>query len=366
MVIIVSKNGRYAKKVLKTDIVKEDYLQKYIQDNPETIPIYEIDEDKRLLVVSREFPTNSGPLDALAIDQSGDIYIVETKLYRNPDKRKVVAQVIDYGASLWKQSINFDDFKETIEEEIKKKFSLTFEEKVKEYYALEDEDATTLFDNLAENLEEGRFKFVILMDHMEDRLKDLVQYVNENSKFDIYPVELEFYKYDEYEIMIPKLFGTEVKKNLTTTRSSNKRLSWTKETFLDKLRLDAGNNFDDYNRLYEFFKAKSDKIKYGTGAKNASYTPIINRLSETMFPLSIYSNGVILFKFSWEPIKNMLGPRNLDLTINIVLDELKNEDRPNISVEQLLHRDTRINIQDFKEGIKSVEKIFLHIKNLSF
>jgi hypothetical protein len=49
----------------------------------------------------RAFPTNSGPIDALGINKDGEIYIIETKLYKNPDKRLVVAQVLDYGASLW-------------------------------------------------------------------------------------------------------------------------------------------------------------------------------------------------------------------------------------------------------------------------
>lgn len=364
MVIIVSKNNRDARKVLRSVIIKEDYLQKYIQDNPETIPVYEIDEDKRLLVVSREFPTNSGPLDALAIDQSGDIYIVETKLYKNPDKRKVVAQVIDYGASLWKQSLSFDDFKGMIEDEIKRKFGLTFEEKVKEYYSLNDEETEALFDSLMENLEGGRFKFVILMDHLEDRLKDLIQYVNENSKFDIFPVELEFYKYDDYEIMIPKIFGTEVKKNLTTTKSSGKRLIWTEDTFGGRLREDAKENYDDYYSLFQFLKSSSDRIKYGTGTRNASYTPIIERLSMTLFPFSIYSNGTVLLKLSWDEIKKMLGPKNMDVMMNLILDELEDAANLGISGEQLFRRDTRININDFKEGIESVKKIFLQIKNL--
>ncbi|MCK4826105.1 hypothetical protein KA005_60725, partial [bacterium] len=98
MVIIVSKNNKNAQKVKRSDIKEEAYLQKYIHENPDAIPIYEINENKRLIVVSREFLTNSGPIDALAFDQDGEIYIVETKLYKNPDKRKVLAQLLDYGA----------------------------------------------------------------------------------------------------------------------------------------------------------------------------------------------------------------------------------------------------------------------------
>ena len=37
MPIIISKNGKNAKKIEKTMIEKEDYLQKYIYDNPGSI-----------------------------------------------------------------------------------------------------------------------------------------------------------------------------------------------------------------------------------------------------------------------------------------------------------------------------------------
>lgn len=72
--------------------------------------MYEINEDVRLLVLAREFNTNSGPLDAVGIDKEGEIYLIETKLYKNADKRKVVAQVLDYGAALWAHFRKPDEF----------------------------------------------------------------------------------------------------------------------------------------------------------------------------------------------------------------------------------------------------------------
>jgi hypothetical protein len=50
------------------------------------------------------------------------------------------------------------------------------------------------------------------MDSLDERLKDLILYINQNSKFDIYAVDFEYYKHDQFEIVIPKLYGTEVKK----------------------------------------------------------------------------------------------------------------------------------------------------------
>jgi len=102
MPIIISQSGKNAQKVEQSKFEQEDHLQQYIYDNPESIPLYDIKEDIKLLILVREFPTQSGPIDALGVDADGSVYMVETKLYKNPDKRLVVAQVLDYGASLWK------------------------------------------------------------------------------------------------------------------------------------------------------------------------------------------------------------------------------------------------------------------------
>lgn len=218
MAIILSKNGKGAVKLNKTPFGLEENIQQYIYNNPESIPLYDIKEDVQLLILAREFGTLSGPIDAIGIDKDGEIYLVETKLYKNPDKRTVVAQVLDYGASLWKSHNDFDSFLLQINNSIQKNFNQTARERIQAFYSLDDEAVETLFTRMSDNLNSGNFKFVVLMDSMHDQLKDLILYMNQNSKFDIYGVELEYYKHEEFEIIIPKLFGAEVKKDITTRK----------------------------------------------------------------------------------------------------------------------------------------------------
>lgn len=219
MSIIISKKLKNAVKIDRSSFALEDNLQEYIYNNPESIPLYDIKEDIRLLILAREFPTAAGPIDAIGVDKDGELYLVETKLYRNPDKRTVVAQVLDYGASLWKTYTNFEVFISQLESHVMKKFSLKLEDRVKNFFGLSDEEILTFNKNLRDNLNEGNFKFVVLMDHIHNQLKDLIIFINQNSKFSIYGVELEYYKYRDYEILIPKLFGTEVKKEVSTKKA---------------------------------------------------------------------------------------------------------------------------------------------------
>jgi len=298
MAIIISKKGKSAQKVEKSDF-REGYLQKYIYDNPESIPLYDIKEDIRLLVLAREFSTNSGPIDALGIDKEGEIYIVETKLYQNPDKRLVVAQVLDYGASLWRFYNNFDDFIRVIDNEVNNKFGVSFNQRVKNFFNMEDEEVPALIENLKKNLNEGNFKFVILMNKLHSQLKDLIIFINENSRFDIFAVEMEYYKHEDYEIMIPKLFGAEVKKDIGVS-SSSMRKKWEEKSFFeDAAKKLKGQELNAVKQLYEFSKKYAENISWGTGATFASFSPKFSKISNAKSLYTVRSNGQLCLNFGW-------------------------------------------------------------------
>ena len=139
MPIIVSKNSvAHAVVVRKSSFGKEDSLQEYIHQHPEAIPIYDIETDKRLFVAAREFRTESGPIDALAVDKDGEIYVIETKLHANTDKRLVVAQALDYGASLWRHFSDFRAFIRLLDSHAHSQWNKRFQQKVIECFSLDD------------------------------------------------------------------------------------------------------------------------------------------------------------------------------------------------------------------------------------
>jgi len=299
MPIIISQNGEKAVKVDKSDFDKEDQLQQYIYDNPESIPLYDIKEDIKLLILAREFGTKSGPIDAIGFDQDGNIYIVETKLFKNPDKRTVVAQALDYGASIWKNLNNFDEFLTQLNKHTHDKFRLSATDKLQEYFSLSDEELETLLNNIKNNLSDGIIKFVILMDDLDNRLKDLILYVNQNSQFDIYAVQLEYYKHENSEIIIPRLYGAEVKKDINVSNSNSPRKIWTEETFIENARQEMSQEvFDATMRIYLFSKEKADEVRFGTGKTHASFSPIFKSISEKSL-FTITTDGRLSLNFEW-------------------------------------------------------------------
>src|SRR5665213_2008410 len=336
MAIVISNNGENAKKIEKSSFDNEDYLQNYIENNPDSIPLYDIKEDIRLLVVAREFRTESGFIDALGIDIEGNIYVIETKLFKNPDKRQVVAQALDYGAALWKDS-NFEYFKNSIETNVKDKFNVSFAEKLIDFYGVEENEVNNFLENMRRNLKDGNCKFVLLMDKLDFRLKDLIVYINQNSEFDIYAVELEYYKYETYEIIIPKIFGAEVKKNIPSSNKSKSKTYWDLESFSRKLRSEFGDpevevvknllSWSENNGLNIYWQ-ESQIGGFVIGVRSAES-------GKEFYPFSIRGNGEIIWNAPHQYEINMPQPFNDLLNRKQILEKLKSVSGAIVNVDKI-------------------------------
>lgn len=353
MTIIISSNGNKATRVEKSSFEKEDYLQQYIYENPESIPLYEIKEDIHLLILAREFPTNSGPIDAIGIDKYGEIYIIETKLFTNADKRKVIAQSLDYGAALWKHSNNFSEFLNTLDQHTQKVFKQNVKEKISEFFSIEETETDEFLNKVSINLNDGKFHFVVLMDKLDDRLKDLIIYVNQNSQFDIYAVEFQYYKYEQSEIIIPKIFGVEVKKDIAVNTSTSERRKWTEGELLETAKQNLSKEeFFAFEKIFNFSKTNATEIRLGTGT-TGSFSPIFgNIFDKSLFTLS--TDGKLFFNFHWITNRN----EKLAEDFNSRLDELRfnlPEDYKESKVS-VMAREWVPRVEGFINSIKSMLK----------
>ena len=87
---------------LTEKLFQEDWLQKLIFENPQILPVDNLEIGfTPLIPLGREISTSVGFIDNLFISSDGYLTIVETKLWRNPEaKREVVGQIIDYAKDL--------------------------------------------------------------------------------------------------------------------------------------------------------------------------------------------------------------------------------------------------------------------------
>lgn len=326
MSIIISQDGKNAVRLQRTVIEQEGYLQQYIYDNPESLPLHELKDDLQLLILSREFPTTSGPIDALGVDADGDLYIIETKLYKNPDKRRVLAQMLDYGAALWNMyGSSGGDFINKLEEVTLANNAAGLAQLLNETFGFEAETLTEYFGNIEQNLNHGNFKFIVLMDQLDKRLKDLITFVNTNSRFDILGVELDFYKHQQFEIIIPNLYGAERKKDVAVASSTSPRNTCNEMTFLEQVEK-LGNRKEPMLKLYRWVQAKADEVRFGRG-NTCSVNPIFEHLHDRFAIFSVFSNGDLKIKFRWfkddpivQPYLQRLG-ENLSKRLGFTMPE---------------------------------------------
>ncbi len=349
MAIIVSQNNQNARRIEESNFNLEDNLQEYVINNPEIIPIYDIDADARLFVAAREFGTQSGPIDALGFDESGNIYIIETKLFKNPDKRTVVAQALDYGASMWRHATDFDAFIGQLDMHTQKQFSSVFKDQYQQFFDIDD--AAQNIAAIKDNLSEGNIKFVVLMDSLDERLKDLILYVNQNSKFDIYAVDFEYYKHDQFEIVIPKLYGTEVKKTVSS-KTSRPRRQWSEADYFNVVDNDK-NLVSDENRevvykLWNWAKSHDARVTWGTAAIYGTFSPAFLDVFNRSF-VTVSIDGYIAINYGHldeypeaqrklrDLLKMHLSDQPLPSLVDISDDEL-NHKFPHISKGGMISR----------------------------
>jgi len=297
MAIILARRGAPATRLERTVIQDESYLQRYIYENPDVLPLDQLQEDIRPLVLVREFPTPSGPIDALATDADGNLYLIETKLYKNPDKRLVLAQVLDYGAALWKAYPDPDDFVTRLDSLMRESGGKGLLPRVEGSFGLEGQDATDFLGNLKGIIQSGEFRFVVLMDRVDDRLRDLISYVNVNSSFRILGVALDFYKASDFDILIPTLHGGETKKSTGSTASA--RRTWDSQSFFaDASARLPESGLAAVRAVHDAAASNGCELSWGTGAQNGSFNVKDSTLCQRSL-LSVYTNGKLCLNFAW-------------------------------------------------------------------
>lgn len=216
MSLVVSDEEGVIDRLDEEDYENEEEMQEYIENNPEVVPLHEVKEDRKFSVIAREYTVDGEYVDAIILDEDGDVYIIETKLENNSDKRQVIAQAFDYGAALWDSQQPYKTLEQL-------ESNLDHHNSLREWAEAElnlEGDSYDLFKNqLMENLDNGDFSYVIVMDGIEDRLKTLIKYLNKNSDFTLFGVELEYYEFDGKTIANPNIYGTELQKSSSRSQS---------------------------------------------------------------------------------------------------------------------------------------------------
>jgi hypothetical protein len=184
--LLVPSNGRGTPEALRrlplqdTGQYNERWVQELIHHSPSVLPINSVEPAFwPALPVCMELPLRSGYLDNLLVTPSGNLVVVECKLWRNFEaRRKVMAQIIDYAKDL--QALSYPELEKAIRtarnEAAYSLFGAVME--------AADEDArvdeSTFLDAVSRNLRRGRFLLAIVGDGVTENLEDMTEFLQQH------------------------------------------------------------------------------------------------------------------------------------------------------------------------------------------
>ncbi|GAA0892742.1 hypothetical protein GCM10009122_24210 [Fulvivirga kasyanovii] len=190
----------------KIEVLDELSIQYLIFKNPECLPISDIDESYNPVIpVCTELNTTVGPLDILMVSPNGELTIIETKLWRNPEaRRKVVAQILDYAREL--SNWTYEDLQREINRRLGKKGN-TLYNLVKAFNPNSALPESDFVDSVSRNLERGRFLLLIAGDGIREGASGIAEFLSNagHLNFTFAMVELTLYQAEGLgKLIVPK------------------------------------------------------------------------------------------------------------------------------------------------------------------
>jgi hypothetical protein len=267
----------------------ENWLQGLLFAHPSLLPVAQIEPIFAPLVpLAREVPTAAGPIDLLAISPAGYVTLIETKLWRNAEaKRVVVAQALDYAKEISRWS--FEDLDSRV------RHARTGHPDgilgALRASGTEPDDDAEFRVHVAHSLRAGRFLILIAGDRIHDGAADLASFVQHHPTlfFTVGLVELEvFHTPTGATLLVPSVLArtsevlravirienpgefpvTVTLPEVTTPQRARVRL--TADAFFDDLEARFGTELpqalDTARQLYEFPETVGGDILWQTGS----------------------------------------------------------------------------------------------------
>jgi hypothetical protein len=194
----------------ETTIETEDILHSAFEQHPELFPTEDLNLGQ-LVVVGREVAFESGKADLILVDEGGEIIIAEFKRgTENPDSRRVVAQMLDYGAQLWNQPL------EKFASEIALPYlrsrrsgvasSTTLEEAAAMLLGLDDDRTKQFTTGLRENLAAGTFYYIVVARTLPPPLRSVLRYIGTVSSLKVAAVAVDYFRDSgDRQIYVPRI-----------------------------------------------------------------------------------------------------------------------------------------------------------------
>lgn len=188
----------------------EDWLQQQIHEYPDLLPIDEIGTAWGPLVsLGREIPVAAGAIDNLLLSPAGELTVVETKLWRNPEaRRKVIGQILDYASAL--AELSYEELDEAVRVASPGDDRTMWERVVGSAYAPSIDTEHGFVNTVTRNLKMGSFLLLVVGDGIRSDLHGIASLLGSQPSlgFHLELVEVRLYRMpDGALLVVPNLVG---------------------------------------------------------------------------------------------------------------------------------------------------------------
>jgi hypothetical protein len=183
----------------------ESRLHRLIAAHPDVLPTEELGLGP-LVAVANELDLGGGPLDLLAVDGSGRLAIIEFKRgSENSDVRRVIAQVLDYGSTLWR--LRYDDLEARC-----RRCEPGFTDGLAEHVAKRLAELGQPFDidgfrrGVETSLETGNFVFLYVARDLDPRTRRIMTYLADGVRMTFFAVEVGYFHAGDADssVLVPR------------------------------------------------------------------------------------------------------------------------------------------------------------------
>ena len=271
--------------------IEEGWLQELIRENPDILPVSEIEPIfAPLISIGKDVQTNAGPIDNLFLNPQGYPTIVETKLWRNPEaRRRVVGQIIDYTSEL--RCWNYDDLERSVKEYNRKYNgqSLGIMETLRLHAEIPDTEEAVIIDTVMRNLQKSRFLLLLVGDGIREEVERMTDLLHgtPDRQFTLALVELQLYQSDvigdETILVVPQVVtrtkevvravvrveGEATAVHITSglDETGKPGVTLTEEEFFQALRADQDHGAAVFARqIIENMESRGCIIEWGVGS----------------------------------------------------------------------------------------------------
>ncbi len=231
--MLIRAEGEPERVIEEAALPTEAELHDALTRHPQLVPAADVGLGETF-VVGRESGLASGYADLVLMDDRGRLRIVEVKNEGNPDTRRVVAQLLDYAASLWGLSI------QEFEQKVLHPFLVgtgraaplpTIAEYVAEATQAGGDGAEDVVDQLAQTLAAGDFALVVAAPQIPMGVQRVLEYLNARGQR-LFGLEVSYFR-GPVECFVPRLVVKPLISDPAGESASGSALD--EETFLDEV-----------------------------------------------------------------------------------------------------------------------------------